>query len=205
MAKYKLSYFDMAGSRGEECRLALVLADQDFEDDRIAFADWQAHKTKTPFGSVPVLTVEGKGALCQSNAILNYIGTLYGLRPKDPFEAAKHDGVMDAVEEVRSKIWAALRTGQTDEEKQAAREVLAQEVIAPFATCLQDYISGPFVTGQKLQVADLKVWALCQWLTGGAIDHLSPEVLAPFKKLTEIHRAVAAEPKVAAFRAKHQK
>ena len=33
--KYKLTYFDVSASRGEECRMALYVAGVDFEDHRI--------------------------------------------------------------------------------------------------------------------------------------------------------------------------
>ena len=38
MTKPKLTYFDTAGSRGEEVRLALWLAEIDFEDHRTRYA-----------------------------------------------------------------------------------------------------------------------------------------------------------------------
>jgi len=55
MNKPKLTYFDAPVSRGEECRLALHLADIDFEDVRINAAAWPAMKEQTPYGGLPVL------------------------------------------------------------------------------------------------------------------------------------------------------
>ncbi len=74
MTRPRLIYFDFAGSRGEECRIALHLAGVDFEDVRIRSAEWPALKPKTPFGSLPILEIPGKPPLAQSNAILVYIG-----------------------------------------------------------------------------------------------------------------------------------
>ena len=68
MALYKLTYFDTATSRGEECRLALHVAGLPFEDDRLNRDQWTARKASTPFGALPVLAVEGR-QLAQSNAI----------------------------------------------------------------------------------------------------------------------------------------
>jgi len=205
MAQITLSYFDMAASRGEECRLALTLAGVDFVDDRIRHQDWSTRKASTPFGAVPVLQVEGKGVLAHSNAILTYIGTQYGLRPSDPFEAALHDGVMEAVEELRTKMWALLREGTTAEEKAVIRSAFAQGPLLTWAAHMQAQVRGPFVCGDKIQVADLKVWAICQWLFSGVIDHISTDALAPFEKLVAVHRNVAQNPQVAAFRARHAK
>lgn len=94
MSKPRLIYFDFAGSRGEECRIALHLAGVDFEDVRIPGADWPALKAKTPCGSMPILELTGKPPLAQSNAILVYIGRQYGLHPKDDLEAAYHEALM---------------------------------------------------------------------------------------------------------------
>src|SRR5262245_55954367 len=100
--RYTLTYFDISASRGEECRLALHVAGVDFDDRRIKRDEWMALKPNTPFGSLPVLDVEGRGELAQSNAILGFIGRSHGLHPTDPFEAARHDAILAAVEELRS-------------------------------------------------------------------------------------------------------
>lgn len=205
MTQVTLSYFDLAASRGEECRLALILAGVDFVDDRISQKDWPARKERTPFGAVPVLTVEGQGELAQSNAILNYIGSKYDLRPSDPFQAAWHDSVMESVEEARIKIWTALRQGSTEEEKKLVRKELVEGPITTWAGQVERQIRGPFLCGEKIQVADVKLWSLVQWLTSGVIDFVPVDVLAPYKKLLGVHENVAAVPKVVAFRALHKK
>ena len=68
MPKITLTYFDFAGSRGEECRLALHLAGVPFEDERLKGSAWQSRKASAPFGALPVLTVEGHSPIAQSNA-----------------------------------------------------------------------------------------------------------------------------------------
>ena len=65
MAKYKLTYFDFSGSRGEECRLALHVAGVEFEDNRISREAWQILKPSTPYGAVPILETPGKPPLAQ--------------------------------------------------------------------------------------------------------------------------------------------
>ena len=59
MPKLKLTYFDFHGGRGEPARLALSIASIPFEDDRVPGADWPRRKPSTPFGSLPVLEVDG--------------------------------------------------------------------------------------------------------------------------------------------------
>ena len=96
MSKPRLVYFDFAGSRGEECRIALHLAGIDFEDVRIQRADWPAMKAGTPFGSLPVLEIPGKPALAQSNAILNFIAAQHGLHELQAALAGHLLGARDA-------------------------------------------------------------------------------------------------------------
>src|SRR5260370_31184885 len=83
MALYKLTYFDAAASRGDECRLALHVAGLSFEDERLNRDQWTLRKASTPFGALPVLTAHGR-PLPQSNAILRFIGSPPGLHPCEP-------------------------------------------------------------------------------------------------------------------------
>lgn len=82
MTKPKLTYFDISGSRGEECRLALFLAGIEFDDVRIKFPDWPALKPTTPYGSMLIFELPGKPPLAQSNAILTLIGRRHGLQDR---------------------------------------------------------------------------------------------------------------------------
>ena len=104
MSKPRLTYFDAPVSRGEECRLALHLAGVDFEDVRIKPADWPALKEQMPYGSLPVLELPGRGTFAHSNAILVLIGRRHGLHPEDDFEAARHQGMMEHVEDLRGRV-----------------------------------------------------------------------------------------------------
>ena len=104
MNKPRLIYFDAPVSRGEECRLALHIAGVDFEDARVPVADWPAMKDRMPYGSLPVLELPNRGAFAHSNAILVLIGRRHGLHPKDDFEAARHEGMMQHVEDLRAAV-----------------------------------------------------------------------------------------------------
>ena len=80
MTRYKLTYFDAAASRGEECRLALHLAGLPFEDERLSRDQWAARRESTPFGALPVLTVDPAARIV--NVTLN--GFDLGLPRLDP-------------------------------------------------------------------------------------------------------------------------
>jgi glutathione S-transferase len=204
MSKPRLMYFDFAGSRGEECRIALHLAGVDFEDVRVKSGDWPAMKASTPFGAMPVLEIPGKAPLAHSNAILVFIGRQHGLHPSDAFEAARHEALMSSVEELRHTITPTLRI--TDpEQKRQAREALAANELKTWASQVERQLGeGPFIGGAKLQVADLKLYMVVRWLTTGIVDHVPTTVFDHCPKLMRLYRAVGEHPGVKAWLAKYK-
>ncbi len=202
MNKPRLTYFDFAGSRGEECRIALHLAGVDFDDDRIKSADWAALKASVPFGALPVLQMPDQPPLAQSNAILVFIGRQYRLHPLDAFEAARHEALMCAAEELRHTIAPILRISDPDH-KVAAREALAANELATWGRQVEQQLGeGPFVGGQSIQVADIKLYMVVRWLTAGTLDHVPATVLDHCPKLMHLYQAVAEHPGVKAWLAK---
>jgi glutathione S-transferase len=203
MSSVRLTYFDFAGSRGEECRIALHLAGVAFEDVRVAQRDWPALKPQMPFGAMPVLEMPGHPPLAHSNAILVLIGRLHGLHPADPYEAARHEALMCAAEELRHTITPTLRI--TDpERKRAARESLAANELRDWGGHVERQLggSGPFVGGAALQVADLKLYMVARWLTAGSLEHVPVTVLDHCPRLLALHRAVGEHAGVKAWLAR---
>lgn len=202
MATYKLTYFEASVSRGEECRLALHLAGVDFEDRRLKSDEWARLKAWAPYGALPVLETAGKPPLAQSNAILAYVGRKYGLHPKDPWEAARHEAILAAVEELRATLAPSGRIADP-EEKKKAREELARGHLKVWGGNMEKQIQGPFVGGDQLQVADIKLQQITSAFRRGALDHIPTDVFAEFPKLHALHDVVLAHPKVAEWRARH--
>jgi prostaglandin-H2 D-isomerase / glutathione transferase len=200
MAKYKLTYFDFSGSRGEECRLALHVAGVDFEDCRLTQEQWAAHKASTPYGAVPVLEAAGKPPLAQSNAILTYVGRSYNLHPTDPWQAALHEAILVAAEEVRAALSPSGKISDP-EQKKKAREELASGFLQSWGRSIEQQIKGPFIAGERIQVADIKLFQIVASLTNGVIDHIPKTVFSAFPKLEGVHAAVGQHPKVAEWRA----
>jgi glutathione S-transferase len=171
MSKPRLFYFDAPVSRGEECRLALHLAGVDFEDVRIKVADWPALKERMPYGALPVL------------------------------EAARHEGMMQHVEDLRSKVSPTLRMGEA--EKKAAREALVADYLPAWARAAERNIErGPFFGGERVHVVDLKIYMAVRWFNGGKVDHIPATVFADYPKLTAVHDAVRDHPGVKSWYAR---
>jgi prostaglandin-H2 D-isomerase / glutathione transferase len=203
MTRPKLTYFDNPRSRGEECRLALFLAGVDFEDNRIAHADWAALKPSTPFGSLPVFEVPGKPPVSQSNAILGYVGGEYGLLPRDAWEALRHESVLCAAEDLRHNVSATFGI-KDSAELERKRSALVEGPLRTWATHMERQIVGPFVGGAEISVADIKLFIVTGWFKSGVLDHVPSTVLAGFPKLEKLHDSVKQHPKVVAWYARPQ-
>jgi prostaglandin-H2 D-isomerase / glutathione transferase len=202
MAKYKLTYFDFSGSRGEECRLALFVAGVEFEDHRISQDTWKELKASTPYGALPVLETPGKPALAQSNAILAYVGRRYGLHPTDAWEAARHEAILVAVEELRAAIGPSGKIADA-EEKKKAREELSSGYLQTWGRSLERQITGPFVAGERISVADIKLFQIVSSFKKGVLDHIPTTVFAAFPRLEGVYDAVARHPKIVEWRSQH--
>ena len=200
MSKLKLVYFDIDGARGEAARLAGVIGKVPFEDDRVKFADWPNRKPGTPFGALPVLEVDGQ-AVAQSNGINRYVGKLAGLYPNDPWQAALCDEVMDAVEEIATRLWSTMALPEA--EKKTQRESLAAGPLSSSLDRLQRRLvahGGRYFADGRLTVADLKVFVWIRHLRSGQLDHVPvdlPDRVAP--RLVEHYERVKGHPDIKAY------
>lgn len=202
MAAFRVTYFDLAGSRGEEVRLALAIAGQAFEDVRVDGEAFQRLKPDLPFGSVPVLEIEGHGVFSQTNAILRLIGRLHDLHPQEPYEAARHDALMDAVEDLRHKISPTMRI-QDAAAKTAARQQLAEGYIPQWGRGVERLVgTGPFVGGERPNVADIKLYMADKWISSGVIDDLPKDLFDPCPRLKAVAQGIATHPAVVGWYAK---
>jgi glutathione S-transferase len=195
MTKPILTYFDLARSRGEECRLALFLAGVDFEDRRITSKQWAALKPTTPFGSLPMFELPGKPPVSQSNAILGHIGRHYGLLPDDEWEALRLESLLSACEDLRYAV--NRTTGIKDvEEVKRKRAELVEGPVLTWAKSMERQIVGPFASGKDITVADIKLYVIVNWFRSGVLDHVPTDVFASFPKLEGVWQNVKQHPKV---------
>lgn len=200
MAKLKLTYFDFDGGRGEPARLALHIGGVAFEDHRVTGKDWPAFRDNTPFLAMPTLEVDGQ-VVSQSNSINRYVGKLSGLYPKDDWQAFLCDEVMDAAEDISTRIGQTINL--PEDVKKRAREELAAGPITRYLEQFQARLKaagGEYFADQRLTVADLKVFMLLRWLRSGALDHIPKDLVervAP--QLVRHFERVASYPKVADY------
>ena len=205
MAKLKLSYFDFDGGRGEPARLALHIGGIPFEDHRINPKEWAGVRERTPFLALPTLEIDGK-LVSQSNSINRYVGKLAGLYPQDDMQALLCDEVMDATEDVGTRIGNTIDLPA--DAKQQAREQLATGHIKRYLEQLQSRLQaagGEYFADRRLTIADLKASMLVRWLRSGALDHIPGDLVdrvAP--ALVRHYERVAGHPKVAEYYARRK-
>jgi glutathione S-transferase len=200
MAKYKLTYFDFDGGRGEPIRIALHAAGIAFEDNRLSFAQFSEMRQGTRFNSLPLLEIDG-AAVTQSNAICRYVGRMAGLYPADDLQALYCDEVLDAQEDLSQRIGPTF--GLKGEELRQAREKLVQGWMSIYLHGLEQLLvrgGGKYFANDGLTVADLKTFVQTRWLRSGSLDHVPADLvqnLAP--GLAEHQERVAKDPRVLAY------
>ena len=205
MTKPKLIYFDFPGSRGEECRIALHIAGIDFDDVRIAGADWPALKPQIPFGALPVFELPGKAPIADSNAILTYVGRQAGMLPKEDYEAALHLALMNYVEDLRHHVSAILRI--TDEAKKITeRTALGSDYLPKWGSNIEKMLGDqPFFGGATISVVDIKLYMIVRWFKSGVLDHVVTTVFDDCPKLNRVYQSVADHAGVKAWLARTAK
>jgi glutathione S-transferase len=175
----------------------LQLAGVDFDDHRIRrelAGDEGTHALRP----LPVLDLPGHPPLAQTNAILVLIGRRHGLHPADDFEAARHEGMMQHVEDLRATVGPTIRMG--DAEKKTAREALVAAYLPAWGHAAERNIaSGPYFAGERIQVVDVKLHMAVRWFLGGNVDHIPASIFAAYPKLMGVHDAVREHPRIKAW------
>lgn len=206
MPRLLLTYFDFDGGRGEAARLIMHLGGIAFEDRRVAGKDWPTLRDTMPFQAMPVLDVDGK-VIAQSNTINRYVGKLAGLYPKDDWQAVLADEVMDAVEDISTRIGNTI--GLEAGAKKKAREELAAGPIPRFLQQIEARLragGGEWFAERRLTVADIKCFLWIRWLKSGALDHVPADIVDRQAPLLAQHfERMKSHPKIAAYYAARNK
>jgi glutathione S-transferase len=150
-----------------------------------------------PKGRVPALVTE-RGILTETGAILDYIADLApaaGLRPADPFEAARMREAMyylastmhvNHAHRARGSRWADEETSFAD-----MRAKAVQTMTESARHVETQMLRGPFVLGETFSLADPYLWVACSWLEGDGV------AVADFPKIGAFIEAMAARASVA--------
>lgn len=177
------------------------LSDIKFDDDRLPVAEFPNARRLFPFRALPVLEVDGN-PVSQSNSINRYLGKLANLYPDDPWQALLCDEVMDAVEDINSRIVATFSIKDEQEKKQVRAALVDSHLhvyLSRLDTMLKDRGSDYFADG-RLTVADLKVFVWVRSLRSGTLDHIPADLvdtIAP--ELVNHYERISNHPKLTTY------
>ena len=203
MTRFKLTYFDFDGGRGEPIRLAFHIGGIEFEDIRLTSPEFREARQTFRFHALPVVEIDGE-QVSQSNSILRYVGKAAGLYPTDDLQALYCDEAMDACEDLDHAVGATF--GLKGDDMKKAREALLEGAIPKFVKGLDGLLArggGQYFADGRLTVADLKVFAGIRALGKGVLDHIPTDVIEGLAPSLAAHRdRIANDPRVVAYYAR---
>ncbi|MGX0976605.1 glutathione S-transferase [Roseovarius sp. MBR-51] len=181
--------------------IALHEAGLDFDPVRLDFRAGEqsgvAYLAINPKGRVPTLVTD-QGILTETGALLDYIADIApqaGLRPTDPYQAAKMREAMyyiastmhvNHAHKMRGHRWADQQSSFDDMKTKSV------QTMTDSATYVEhNLITGPFVIGDTLTLADPYLYVACNWLEGDGVK------VAEFPKIAAFMQAMRARPTVA--------
>lgn len=181
--------------------IALHEAGLEFDPVRLDFRASEqsgaAYLAINPKGRVPSLVTD-LGVLTETGAILEYIADIApqaGLRSADPQQTAKMRETMyylastmhvNHAHKMRGHRWADQQSSFDD---MKAKSV---QTMTESAAYVENHVlTGPFVLGDTVSLADAYLFVACNWLAGDGVD------AAQFPKITAFVQAMRARPSVA--------
>ena len=195
MPTYKLYYFPGRG-RAELIRWIFVQAGVPYEDKRIAGEEWAAFKPNTPFGTMPVLDIDGK-LLAGSGPIARYLAEELGLAGSNAIENCELASLYDVMDDLFAKL-AGFFFEKDEARKATLKKDLDDTQLPKYLGILDKRIkdngsSEGWIYGQKLTYADLRVALVSDVVVmiGGA------NVLDAYPDLAKLKATVEALPNIA--------
>jgi glutathione S-transferase len=200
----KLTYFDIEAA-AEPIRLALVLSGTEFEDDRVQFADWPAMKPTTPYGQLPLLSVDGGPSRTQTGAMLRWVGSTLSttLYPADKmFDIEEALGVYEDLDKAwMPSFYMGMRPAnfgyadgfQETEEGKAVIAAMRTDFVKSKLPGHLTYLTGLLEKNDNKwlastdapTIADCKAVVFLRSLTRGHIDHVPVDCLETHPKIVE--------------------
>lgn len=199
----KLTHFDILG-RGEPLRLALALAGVDFVDHRIQFADFPKLKSSLPFGTLPVLEIDGL-VIGQSLAALRYIGRKHGFYSEDPVLAMRTDELMLYLYDIVGKLGAfVLESDMT--RKAAMRKSLAEDFLPEAFGRIENLLvrnNNGYLIGETLSIPDLIMYGqMLPWIESGILDGIPKTLAEKYPMIQKNKELVSSNPMIKTWDAK---
>ncbi|KZV88603.1 hypothetical protein EXIGLDRAFT_722573 [Exidia glandulosa HHB12029] len=168
MSTYELFYFPSPGLADLQ-RMMLDVSGASYTNTFVDFSKWPEVKPTMAFGVVPKLTIhEADGTrkeLFESAAIDAYLAEVLDFFPgssNSPFDRAEALSVRSALCELEEKIRPSLWLPDLDARKAGHATYLA-ETVPKFLKYQECFVRGDWYFGDKMTIADLKLYQLYVW------------------------------------------
>ena len=189
-------YYFPGRGRAELIRWIFVQAGVPYEDKRVAGEEWAVFKPKTPFGTIPVLDIDGK-LLAGSGPIARYLAEEFGLAGSNAVENCELASLYDVMDDLFAKLVSFFL--EKDEARKATLKKDIDDTQLPkYLGILDKRIkdngsSEGWIYGQKLTYIDLRVAVLSNIvvMVSGA------NVLDAYPDLAKLKATVEALPSIA--------
>ena len=194
MPTYKLYYFNVKG-RAEPIRFVFAQAGVTYEDIRLNKEQWAEFKPKTPYGTMPVLEVDGK-MLGQSHLIERFLAEQYELAGSNVFENAEIAGIVDFFDDLGEKMMPYFL--EKDEARKAELKKELDETHIPRYLGVMEKRAAAnnsadgWLYGEKVTHADFSVYLMLDYVL-----MMAPNVLDNYPALKKLRQSVEKLPNIA--------
>ena len=193
----RLTYFKGSYGRGGPIRDILTLGGLPFEYEELTFQEFVERKGDLPFGSLPVLRVEGVERT-QSNALLMYAGMLTGYYSPHGLVGLMTREVLGAVEdgyalfgdsgkepdqEIKAAKRQAILDGPLTAWFQAVEALLARNGFVADTTWAVGNAAG-------FTVADFKLFAFIRMIAEGQADFIPTDAYEQYPLISAHYQAM---------------
>lgn len=197
----KLSYFKIEG-RAEYVRLALAVQGIEFEDERVSFAEWCKLKPSTPYGQLPIMSIDGGKPFGQSKAMFMFASKLGGHKLYPESKRMQIDEMLGLCEDIEKAWMPCLYVGMrpqmlghpadwSEDAKKAVtkrlRETFVAESLPKFMGFLTTILEreGPFLCGKEMTLADIYLLPILRAYRKGHIDFVPTDCLDQYGTVTK--------------------
>ena len=158
-----------------------------------------------PYGQLPVLDVDGV-RIAQSVAIARFCGKRAGLYPTSDLDQARVDELMDTATQITGLLGPSFSESDPERRTEMRAKLVAHDLPKWFgfleARLLANGDSG-FLVGDGLTIADLLIWKLLGWFTGGILDGVPTSVLNEHSHLQRHFQRIDALPQIREWMDRH--
>lgn len=195
--KPKIIYFDARG-RAEVFRLIFEDNQVEYDDKRVAIAEWPQLKSSLLFGQLPLLEEDGV-QINQTNAIIRHLARKYNLYGKNEKEHLRCDMVQEAFVDAGGSLSAFF----WDPQFAAKRDTYEKETLIPNLDKLQALLNQNKTNeknGQRHWVGSDNTFVdYVAWFYLDTVRPFAPQSLAKYQDLVEFKQQFEARPRIAAY------